>query len=496
MLNEEQAVEQLEAFQISEKRSALQSLVTLGKVDYYSDEIAKLLDDEDAPVRREAALTLGKAQPSSSRSGQDIARTLASSLTDDDASVRAEVARAIAALGKDGLTVIDRVEKILGKEKEDEPAMAAVECLSALGEMNRIAPFLVHSSPNVCRVALVETGRSPEARAKFAHLIRDRIGHQDTSVRLAAVQASGELGTALTQPHLESLAELRTSDRQPKVRRAAVQAIGKAGPAGVPYLMNFFHDADDGVRHFAADTAGGVGGEDAAAAAAELVDHPDAPVRRAALMALGKMKVDGRDRSGIVAKHLHDEDFAARLAAIQALNELAASDEAVNVGALRNDSNKGIRQAAVSTLAKMGKQGAEEALGFLDDPDQAVRQAAVKVFSPLHSKLPADLALPHAASVCGKLTDEDWRVRFAAVVALGDLHTGQYVNQVAVLCNDDSNQVRRSAITTLMKIGATAAHVAAFLLDDDQGVKKDAEIAYADLKANGPDDAADLSECD
>lgn len=492
---EENAVDALEGFQVSEKRIALQTLLNLGKVETYCDEIAKLLDDEEPPVRKEAALTLGKAKPTSSRSAQSIARTLSSSLQDEDKGVRAEVARAIASLGKDGATVIDKVEKILGKEKEEEPALAAIECFSAFGEALRVGPFLKHASSNVSRVALVEVGRSPEARKKFADVIMEQIGHQDTSVRLAAVQASGELGSGCSEAHLEALALLRTSDKQPKVRRAAVQALGKAGTLGVPFLVNFFHDADEGVRHFAAETLGGIGGETSADAAAELAEHEDGPVRRSALMALGKLKVDGRDRSAIIARHLQDDDFAARLAAIQALSDLNASDEAKHMGALHKDDNKGIRQAAVSALAKMGKDGATEALKFLDDPDEAVRQAAVRVFSPLHSKLPADLALPHAGEVCRKLNDTDWRVRFAAVVALGDLHTLQYANEVAVMCDDDNNQVRRSAVTALVKLGATSAHVAAFLQDEDAGVKKEAETAYAELKANDVDDG-NISECD
>mmetsp|Transcript_115097 Transcript_115097/g.358435 ORF Transcript_115097/g.358435 Transcript_115097/m.358435 type:complete len:498 (+) Transcript_115097:91-1584(+) len=495
-LNEEQALEQLESFTIPEKKAALQSLVNLGKALQYSDEVAKLLDDEDAPVRKEAALTLGICKPSPGKEAQQIARTLADSLMDDDKTVRAEVARAIAQLGKDGATVADRLEKILGKEKDDEPAMAAIECLSAIGEVTRLSAFIGHSSPNVVRVALVEAGRSPEAaRAKFAPLIRDRLGHQDTSVRLAAAQASGELGSVCNDDHLQALADL-AADRQVKVRRAAVQALGKVGVRGVPHLVRFFGDADEGVRHFAAETLSGVGGEEAAAASAELAEHPNAPVRRAALSALGRMKADGRGHSGLIAKHLNDDDFEARLASIQALNELGACEEAASVGALRNDDNKGIRQAAVAALAKFGKDGGDEALAFLDDPEQAVRQAAVKVFSPLHSKLAADLALPHAPAVARKLSDEDWRVRFAAVVALGDLHTAQYANQVAVMCNDDNNQVRRSAVTSLTKLGATAAHVAAFLQDEDAGVRKEAETAYAELKANGPPDDGEFSECD
>jgi len=496
MLTEEQAVEQLEGFQVNEKKVALQALVIMGKVDEYSDEIAKLLDDEEAPVRKEAALTLGKSKPETAKRAQNLGRTLAASFADEDKGVRAEAARAIGALGREAaLAIADRLVSVLSKDTDDEVLTAAVQCLAAVGEAVRLGPFLSCNSVAALRAALVEAGRSPEARLKHAELIADRINHKDTGVRLAAVQASGEVGSACQPQHLQALADLRSWDKQPKVRRGAVQSLGRAGAVGIPYLVSFFRDDDEGVRHFAGETLGGVGGEEAATTAAELLQDSDPRVRRAALLALGKMGRDGRDWSASICAHLSDEDHATRLAAIQALSELGASDEAAALGALCEDEGKGIRQAAVSALAKMKAGGAQQALRFLDDEDPAVRQAAVKVYSPLHSKLPAELALPHVQSVARKLVDGDWRVRQAAVVAMGDLHVGAYCDNVAAMCNDDNEQVRRSAITTLIKIGSSRAHIAAFLGDSDSGVMKEAERAYADLTAKGVDDGA-ASECD
>ncbi|CAJ1370975.1 unnamed protein product [Effrenium voratum] len=117
-----------------------------------------------------------------------------------------------------------------------------------------------------------------------------------------------------------------------------------------------------------------------------------------------------------------------------------------------------------------------------------------KVYSPLHSKLKAHLAKPYAASVARKLLDEDWRVRLAAVVALGDLKAS-FAEQVGALCRDPDNQVRRSALAALEKMGAAPALAAGFLGDDDAAVRKDAATVYAALGGGQMDDG-ELSEAD
>jgi len=148
----------------------------------------------------------------------------------------------------------------------------------------------------------------------------------------------------------------------------------------------------------------------------------------------------------------------------------------------------------VTALAKLGADGAEQALAFLDDEDQAVRQAAVKVYSPLHSKLPAEVAFRYAEQVACKLLDEDWRVRFAAVVALGDLRATDYAEQVAALAGDENDQVRRSALAALEKFGGPVASIAAFLGDEDRRVRQDAERVYAALGGGRSGDDGELSE--
>lgn len=488
----ETALEQLEAYDGPTKKHGLQTFSSAGdKAKDYAEDIAKLLEDEEADVRVAAAKSLGKVNCTKQ------ANNLVYALKDDDKLVRAEAARSLGLLGRDAC--IKHAEKIaaLVKDPAEEPQTAAVECLAAIGEAPRLAPFFSSSFPAVARIAIIDVGRSKDARDMHAQLIADKIGHKDIHVRLAAVQASGELGPDCTEPHLAALGALRTTEqRHVKIRQAAVQSIGKAGNAGISHLLNYFRDNDEAIRHQAAETLGSVvGGEAAAAAAAEMLTESSAEVRRAALQALSRLGDHGRNHKSTISEHIEDSDLPSRLAAIQALNDLHPESEADKLGSLFADPNKGVRQAAVMALAKMDLPGAEQAQRFLDDEDQAIRQTAVKVFSPLHTKLSKDIARKYSEAVACKLLDEDWRVRFAAVVALGDLYATEFSQQVAALCHDDNGQVRRTAVTALQKMGTNPAYVAAFLGDEDPGVRAEAQRAYDALGGANIDDG-ELSECD
>eukprot|EP00438_Fugacium_kawagutii_P033787 Skav218501 [mRNA] locus=scaffold3758:99477:112922:+ [translate_table: standard] len=201
--------------------------------------------------------------------------------------------------------------------------------------------------------------------------------------------------------------------------------------AGAARIPAFFKDKEDSSAFVAA----------AAACAEQLVDG-SANVKAAALLALGRMRLVAWAPQVVTC--LYDSDLGVRLAAIQALSDLAAQNEAGALEALCSDESKAVRQAAVAALAKMGEAGAKA----------AARRFATQVFSPLHSKLKAKFAgslrqkhwLEHRAGA--SYSAEDWRVRLAAVVALGDLDQRGYTEHIGALHQDPDQQdfeVRRRA---------------------------------------------------
>lgn len=494
---DEEILEKLEAHDPLVRRVTLESLVIKGPetAARFVDEVLKQFGAQESDVRAAAAYALVKAGPVlKQRSLANCAAVAAKALGDDDGRVRAEATRALAALGREAtLRFVDKIVA-LEKDQDEDVKLAAITCISTVGEASRLGPFLRSADSLVCRAALLEVGRCPAARLQHAEILARQLFHQDALVRLAAVQASGELGSNCSDIHLQALSNLQVVESQVKVRRAAVQALGRCGEAGARYLTAFLRDRDEMIRHFAAETLAAVGGEASASSAALLLEDSDPVVQQAALLAIGRLGDAGLCHSSAVAKQLLSENLGNKLAAIQALNELGASNEASGLGGLVDDHSKAVRQAAVAALAKMGAVGAAEATKFLRDQDPSVRQAAVKVFSPLHSKLPASIARTHVQTLACGLLDEDWRVRMAVVVALGDLQADEMAEQVAALRNDENDQVRRSAVTALVKMGAVPALAAAFLGDEDAEVRRDAAEAFATLGGQRADD--EISEAD
>lgn len=490
----ENALEQLELWDINTIKLGIETLYELGgeKAAEYLEPITKLFDHEEDEVRRFSVFAVGEIGPAAASE----AKHLTFMFKDKAPAVRAAAAKSLGQIGPKGGKAYGAKVAELAKDADEDVGLAAIACLVAIEDVMQLGPFLDSKFATVIKAAIIAVSHSKPATEKFVDKIMSHVGHSEVAVRCAVVTASGEAGSAATDAHMSALAQLRSTDRQMKVRRAAVQALGKLRPRSCTYLANYFQDSDETLRHLASETMASIGGEQAAEACVNALSLSDPPPRRAALNALGKLKEDGLEHVASIIEFINDTDLECRLAAIQALSELGAASAAQALGALVSDGSKGVRLGATNALAKMGEEGAEQALAFLDDEDVKVRECAVKVFSPLHSKLPADIARLHADSVAGKLADEDWRVRNAACVALGDLKANEHEASLGALNSDDNEGTRRSAVAALVKMGAQPVHVAGFLGDTNTGVRLEAEQAYALLRAGAGADDEDVSDCD
>lgn len=479
-------IEKLDTWDPYDKRSALTNLAAEGRrAAPHAATIAKCLfdeEDEDASheVRKAAAYCLGKVGPAC---GKGIAKDIGTSLDKEkDAGARAEKARALGLLGREVAGAFSSKIAALAADPDEAVGLASVEALTSLGEVDMIGAFIDNPCGQVRRTAINEVARSAAARLKHKDRIAGRISDKEHTVRLAAVQAIGDIGDAAGEKHLALLGALHSKEKQVRVRKMAVQSLGKVGQAGIPSLLELFKDPDEGVRHAAGETLGGViGGPEAASGAASMLSDKSPTVRHSALLAIGRCEKAGLRYARKVSEHLHDPDFEARLAAIQAISDMRAGSQAEELSALASDPSKGVRQASVHALAKLGEDGAAEAWKFIEDVDQAVRCCAIRVYSPLHSKVPGEIAKPFAGVVATRLDDEDWRVRFEAAKALGDLHASEFAEQVGALCKDPDGQTRRTAVSALAKMNERAWPLLMnFLEDEDPKVAKEARLEVAE----------------
>lgn len=116
----------------------------------------------------------------------------------------------------------------------------------------------------------------------------------------------------------------------------------------------------------------------------------------------------------------------------------------------------------IQTLAALNAQEVvPNIIGFLDDQDSLVRQAAVVAIG----KLDAKNVIPKLEEM---LTDPEAGVRLAAVRVLGDFGAQSATAKLVGLLNDKDNHVRQAAVNTLYKLEAREAAPAIIKLLSDQ----------------------------
>jgi HEAT repeat protein len=246
--------------------------------------------------------------------------------------------------------------------------------------------------------------RYPDAIATLGELAH---GDPVPPVRIAAVDALGEIGTPATLAAVAPLAE----DADPAVARAALAALGRiADPAAVPPLIASLGsgdperllaalgalgrrgaaesvpaveriaraEGDARARDLAVEVLAQIGGEDAVAALIALAANPRrGPSVTAALARLGEEQLVW------VGRGLHHPDEGVRCAVVEALARMRhQSARRLLAGAL-GDGAATVRLAATRALGRMDLRSAEPTLSVLarTDRSEAVRHAAESALS-------------------------------------------------------------------------------------------------------------------
>ena len=208
-----------------------------------------LLGDNDAQVRIRAMRLLVECEDA------HLVPTYINLLTEDsDAAVRAEAASMLGIFVQLGEfddipdELHHQIEDVLLEvlNGEDEPLIRR-RALEGLGFSSRDeVPVLIESSfnrqdPDWQASALFAMGRSSDKR--WTEPVLRMIGSENRRIRLAAVQASGELGLAAARPLLLHLLDEEFDDA---VAGAAVWSLSQIGGDDVRiYLQNLLDNAED-----------------------------------------------------------------------------------------------------------------------------------------------------------------------------------------------------------------------------------------------------------
>jgi HEAT repeat protein len=222
----------------------------------------------------------------------------------------------------------------------------------------------------------------------------------DGSVRDMAAQAIGEIVLTLGRPPASAwencgpiLLRAARDDRDPRVRRSAVYALGAFGTdATLPALKAALSDRSADVRQNAAWALGRLGPAIDGSVVASLRDRlsdDNALVRRDAANAIMSLAKDvGRDRvkgagAALFGMAKGDRDGVARKTALAALGQVAGPEHASaadGILPLLKDKDRETARAAAVALAGVGGEHAGHAVRVLreglSDPDPSVQALA------------------------------------------------------------------------------------------------------------------------
>ena len=474
------------------------------------ERVARAFASADDAERRGAAGKLLSLPPAMA------AELAVQGLEDPDVDVRLLCVRAAIALRIGGLG--DRVVGWLA-DNDARLRTAACELIEASPTSTSIAALgrvLSDSRAEVRRAAAAAMGTSGLPAA-----VEPLLGHLDDaeiSVRLEVVRALARIGAARAVLPLVA----KVQDTEAEVRRAAARALGDLGEErAVATLVLALQDTSLGVRLQALGALGKLRGEQAVSSIASVLGSgsaggvlPPAPVREAALRALGQigsplavkivldeLEAEGVDDDGgaparralVLAGGGAVEALRAALegapsrslasGAAVALGEIGARDalptivRAMERGALPMD-------AGFRALGALGDVAALPfALGHLDDPDQAVRSRAIEVAAKLLDPRDGDgravdPVLPRLQDPLAPLGE-----RVALAGLLGRTGAARAAPALAALAKHAPSTLRLAAIEALGVVGAGTPEIDAVLLealsDDSQDVRSSAATALA-----------------
>ena len=427
-------------------------------------DLTTLLHDEEARVRRRAALAIGRTRL------HEGTAALATALKDPEPEVRQMAAFAMGLLG-------DRAgrEALLGALTDPDARVQgrAAESLGLIGEKSDAAAIAAMARPRVAAGALraivpddLTYPLAPEAEAvRLALYALTRLGAFDAlaSVSLApdgqpvsrwwpVAFAFQRVGDARAVPWLLVLAD--TPGRY--TRAFAIKGLGASKDArAVEPLVRLIADPDPAVAVEAVRALGQIGDARAVRPLVALADAAKTPatLRVEAVAALGSLKATAA--TDLLLDLLAAPWATERATALGALARIDRETFLTALSGMDPDRDWQVRAALAAALALLPAEAARPRVDALvADPDARVVASALTALAALKT--------PDAAAVLGDhLRAEDPIVRAAAATGLGELKPADgapaLVEAFQAGLRDTTYAARAAALAALAKYGPDVA---------------------------------------
>jgi HEAT repeat protein len=481
-------------------RASVRAQVIESLVRHGAPVVALLMEQlraEDLDTRQAAAVALGRI------GDRRATGALAEALNDPEVTIAA--AGALARIGDP-----EAFEPLLARLGHGDAAVrtAAVAALNSIGHPDMPARIfdLLQSPSAAARESAVKIA-GYFAYSDCVDRVLERCGDPVESVRRAAIEHAVLFDHPGVAPAL--VHALRAD--VPANRAAAAAALAHVpGQEAHRALRDALADDELWVRYFAARSVGAAGeAEDASALQALLMHEPDAPVRVAAVEALGRLGAPGTPTVLEPFTASAEPDVAS--AAIRALGHLQAEGVVGPLVALIGAPEAWRREAAAHALGEVGGQTAALTLQHTAarDPQPPVREAAVSELARI--ALRPDTGAARASDALVQLADAaptraaaiaalarlpvsrmtDLRVAFeqagaerrcALVEVFGRMRRPDATRMLERALADPAGAVRAAAITELRRLGSSGATRTLLALareDPDREVREAAMLAVA-----------------
>ncbi len=324
------------------RRAAVEHLAFLEDPRSLTALVAAVRDDS-AKVRAAAAQALAHAP-------RDVAEApLVAATGDSDSWVRYYAVRALGELSGGH----ERLAAVADADAAMHVRIAALEALgsaAAGGPADILIARAADDHPDLAAAAVRALGASTDPRA--GDVMRSALRSPHTQVRLAAVTA---YRTHATVDAVEALQWTAAVDQEAVIGDAAVEALGTIA------------------RHASASAG--------AAVAALLAATAEAPTRDHAIAALARLP---ETRVEDVARGLASPQPRVRTAAIAALGRMQRPEASAAIRGALDHEDAMVREAAVIALERLGVRGIGRTLARMaqEDPSPAVRRAAAAAADP------------------------------------------------------------------------------------------------------------------
>lgn len=437
-----------------------QAALTLGRIGdpLGGPTLERLLGDDVPAVRRAAAFSLGEL---GEKGYTEAVRPLAGALTDPDREAGRLAVEALAKLGADVESVVERLIDVPPEEFYPRllPSLYRFQDAEqpSPGVVRWAVEGLAQDDVHLHAMAAYALARTPlpEALPELRKLVAD----VDPWVRGQAAQALGQVGDRSDLERLRPLLDDTSAGPTIQALRAArrLVAAGKVAPsfAWQPRILELTADPRPGVRLVAIEaSASWLLDEELVARLEELVADGRPRERQLALLALAEGEAP--QAVAALAELASDTEAANRVVAARAAGLLGAAGVLERLGA---DPEASVRSAALATwLDGDVDDTAERAALGLVDRDAGVRATALE-WAEEHPVFELETLVASARSA--KL-DRILDARLAAVRAMGGraaaepLERGALIAALEEMVRDEELLVRREAAAQLAKLDAKA----------------------------------------